>query len=270
MELYLFPIVGRKSIDEFVPVDLLGCARPLQAAGKTETAYRLLRTVSQILRYCVANGWIERDITVDLRGALPSTKTTHLAALTKPADIADLLKAIDQFSGKNESVKNCLRLAPHVFLRPGELRGIKKLWVDFEAKEIVIPAKTMKTRVEHVVPLSSQATAIIEDALHGNDTEYLFPSPVDKTRAISNMAMLVALRRMGYSNEEMTAHGFRAMASTNLEELGFGVRIIELQMAHTDPDPVRAAYKRGASRLQLPRRRKMMREWSDWLDSLRN
>ena len=269
MELYLFPLVGKKLITELTPVNLLGCAKPLQSAGKTETAYRLLRTVSQVLRYCIANGYgIDRDITADLRGALPSAKTSHLAALTKPDDIAALLKSIDQFSGKNESVKNCLRLAPHVFLRPGELRGIKKSWVNLEKKEIVIPAGKMKTRVEHVVPLSAQASGIVSDALLGNDTEYLFPSPIDKTRAISNMSLLVALRRMGYSNKEMTAHGFRAMASTNLEHLGFDIRTIELQLAHADTNGVRAAYKRDTSRLQMPQRSKMMQEWSDWLCQL--
>ncbi len=268
LELYLFPKLGKTEISKLKPFELLKCTEPLVTANKTETAYRLVRSVSQVMRYAVSTGRAERDVTLDLKGALPSAKGRHLGALTKPREVAGLLKAIEEFSGKNDSVKNALRLAPHVFLRPGELRQIRKEWVHEKEREIVIPAKFMKTRHEHVVPLSERAAKIVNEAMRGNDTDFLFPSPTDRTRAISNMALLTAIRRMGYEKEEMTAHGFRALASTNLEQLGFDIRIIELQLAHADTNSIRAAYKRDTSRLQISQRREMMNEWSNYLDAL--
>ena len=270
MEAYLFPMVGGRQIGELKPADLLPCVRPLEEASKLETAYRLLQSVSQVFRFAVTRGWVERDITPDLRGALPPIKKKHLAAMTKPEDIRALLLAFDEYRGGSESVKNCLKLAPHIFLRPGELRAIRKCWVNFDTKEITIPVTAMKMKVEHIVPLSRQAAQIIKTAMTGNETEFLFPSPTSKTRAISNMALLAAIRRMGYTKEEMTAHGFRATASTNLEQLGFDIRTIELQLAHADTNAVRAAYKRDTTRLQITQRREMMQEWSDWLDSLKS
>ena len=270
MELHLFPIIGNRQVIDLKPTDLLPCARPLEESRKLETAYRLLRSVSQVFRFAVTQGWVERDITTDLRGALPPAKKKHLAALTKPEDIRALLLSIDEYQGRNESVKNCLKLSSHIFLRPGEVRQIRKDWVDLEKMELTIQAQTMKGKVEHIVPLSRQAAEIIRNAQIGNETEFLFPSPIDKTRAISNMALLAAIRRMGYTKEEMTAHGFRATASTNLEQIGFDIRTIELQLAHADTNAVRAAYKRDTTRLQITQRREMMQEWSDWLDSLKS
>jgi integrase len=270
MESYLFPILGSRQISELKPTDLLPCVRPLEESGKIETAYRLLRTASQIFRFATLNGWTERDVTSELRGALPPVKKKHLGALVKPDAIRSLLLSIDQFQGRNESVKNCLKLAPHIFLRPGEIRQIRKDWVDLEKMELTIPAQTMKGKVEHIVPLSKQSADIIKNAMTGNQTEFLFPSPTDRTRSISNMAMLTAIRRMGYSPEEMSAHGFRALASTNLEQLGFDIRTIEIQLAHVDPNMVRAAYKRDTTRLQIVQRRQMMQKWSNWLDHLKS
>ena len=270
MESRLFPILGGRQIGELKPADLLPCVRPLEEAGTLETAHRLLQSVSQVFRFAVTRGWVGRDITTDLRGALPPVKKKHLAALTKPEDIRGLLLVFDEYRGLNDSVKNCLKLAPHIFLRPGEIRQIRKDWVDLEKMELTIQAKTMKGKVEHIVPLSRQAAQIIKTAMTGNETEFLFPSPTSKTRAISNMALLAAIRRMGYTKEEMTAHGFRATASTNLEQLGFDIRTIELQLAHADTNAVRAAYKRDTTRLQITQRREMMQEWSDWLDSLKS
>lgn len=270
MELYLFPRLGKTEVSKLKPFELLRCTEPLVNSGKTETAYRLIRTVSQILRYAVATGRTDRDVTQDLRGALPPTKTKHLGAITRPEEVKGLLKSVEEFSGKNDSVRNALRLAPHVFLRPGELRQIRKEWVREKDREIVIPAQHMKTRNEHIIPLAKQAEKIINEAMQGNDTDFLFPSPIDKTRPISNMALLTALRRMGYDKSEMTAHGFRALASTNLEQLGFDLRVIELQLAHSDTNGVRAAYKRDTSRLQIEKRKEMMQTWSDYLDRLKN
>lgn len=271
LERDLFPHLGRAGIAAVRPAELLAVARRVEARGAVETAHRLLNNCGQVWRYAVATGRAERDITGDLKGALPPVKTSHLGAITEPDEVGALLRAIEEYRG-GEVVRLALRLAPHVFLRPGELRQGRKeeFKLGEEAGEWEIPAKKMKGRRPHVVPLSRQAVEIIRDAMEAaGDSEWLFPSPLSASRCISDMALLTAIRRMGYSKEEMTAHGFRAMASTNLEHLGYDVRLIELQLAHADQNDVRAAYKRDVSRLQIEARAKMMQDWSDYLDSLR-
>lgn len=265
----LFPHLGKADIKSVTPASLLAVIRRVEARGAVDTAHRLLQNSGQIWRYAVASGYAERDISSDLKGALPPLTHTHLGAITEPAAIGALLRNIADYTG-SEVVRLALKLAPLVFVRPGELRRAKWEEFDLDKAEWVIPAERMKGKRPHVVPLADQALNILNElqAITG-DGEYLFPSRMSKTQPISDMALLTAIRRMGYEKDEMTAHGFRAMASTNLEQLGYDVRIIELQLAHADTNEVRAAYKRDTSRLQLDQRKKMMQEWADYLDGLR-
>lgn len=268
MERDLFPWVGNTEIKGVTPAALLAVLRRVEARGALDTAHRLMQNCSQVWRYAVATGRAERDITSDLRGALPPAKETHLGAITEPSEIGTLLRNIDEYKG-SEVVRLALKLAPLVFVRPGELRQAKWEEFDIEGRLWIIPAGRMKAKRPHIVPLSEQSVAILEELRKVNESAYLFPSPRSITRCLSNVALLAALRRMGYTKEEMTAHGFRAMASTNLEQLGYDVRLIELQLAHADQDQVRAAYKRETHLLRLDERKIMMRQWSDYLDGLR-
>lgn len=269
LERDLFPWIGKEDIKSIKPAALLSALRRVEARGALDTAHRLLQNCGQIWRYAVATGRAERDITSDLRGALPPAKETHLGAITDPVEIGKLLRNINEYAG-SEVVRLALKLAPFVFVRPGELRQSR--WDEFDtAKSLwTIPAGRMKAKRPHVVPLSDQALAILEElkTITG-DGAYLFPSPRSVTRCLSDNAVLSAIRRMGYTTEEMTGHGFRAMASTNLEQLGYDVRLIEIQLAHADQDQVRAAYKRETHMLRLEERKKMMQHWADYLDALR-
>lgn len=270
LERDLFPWIGKEEIKTVTPAALLAVLRRVETRGALETAHRLHQNCGQIWRYAVATGRTERDITGDLKGALPPSKQTHLGAIVEPAQIGALLRNLDEYVG-SEVVRLALRLAPLVFVRPGELRKAEWSEFDFDKAEWVIPDHKMKAKRKHVVPLSPQAMAIINELkVISGEGQYLFPSPRSKTRPISDVALLAALRRMGYTKGEMTTHGFRAMASTNLEQLGFDVRVIELQLAHSDQNEVRAAYKRDLSRLQLDQRIEMMQAWADYLDGLRS
>jgi integrase len=274
LERDLFPWIGKEEIKNVTPAALLTVLRRVEARGALETAHRLHQNCGQIWRYAVATGRAERDITGDLKGALPPAKETHLGAITKPEEIGPLLRSIEEYKG-SEIVRLALRLAPYVFVRPGELRHAE--WAEFPnfddedaAEEWVIPEGKMKAKRQHVVPLSRQVIQILAELKEiTGDGKYLFPAINSCSRCLSDSALLMALRRMGYTKEEMTAHGFRAMASTNLEQLGYDVRLIELQLAHADTNEVRAAYKRDTSRLQIEQRRAMMQHWADYLDSLR-
>jgi integrase len=270
LERDLFPHLGKNEIKGVMPVGLLAVLRRVEARGAVETAHRLMNNCGQVWRYAVATGRAERDITGDLKGALAPVKGVHLGAITDPCEIGALLRNIEEYKG-SDVVRLALQIAPLVFVRPGELRQAKWCEIDIDKREWTIPAEKMKGRRPHVVPLSTHAMTIIEDLKKiSGDSEYLFPTPQSKTRCLSDAALLSALRRMGYSKEEMTAHGFRAMASTNLEQLGYDVRIIELQLAHADGNEVRAAYKRDTSRLQIEQRAKMMQGWANYLDGLRS
>ncbi len=266
----LFPSIGKTAIKNITPAQLLTALRRVEARGAVETAHRLLQNCGQVWRYAVATGRADRDISNDLKGALPPSKEKHLGALTAPNEIATLLLNIDEYAG-SEIVRHALQLAPHVFVRPGELRQAKWTEFDFEKRLWTIPAGRMKAKRPHVVPLSSQTMRILDNLRMriSCKSEYLFPSPRAMTRCISDVALLAALRRMGYSKDEMTAHGFRAMASTNLEQLGFDSRLIEIQLAHADLNEIRAAYKRETHLLRLDERIKMMQSWSNYLDGLK-
>lgn len=269
LERDLFPYFKAVGINTVKPIELLSVLRRVEARGALETAHRLLQNCGQIWRYAVATGRAEHDITSDLRGALPPAKETHLGAITEPSEIGKLLRNIDAYKG-SEVVRLALKLAPLLFVRPGELRQAKWDEFDLAARLWTIPAGRMKAKRLHVVPLSDQVIVILNDLLvvSGGDN-LLFPSPRSRTRCLSDVALLAALQRMGYEKGEMTAHGFRALASTNLEQLGYDVRLIELQLAHADQDQVRAAYKRETHMLRLDERKKMMQHWADYLDGLR-
>ena len=269
LECNLFPYFKGVGINTVKPIELLTALRRVEARGALDTAHRLHQNCGQIWRYAVATGRADHDITSDLKGALPPAKETHLGAITAPAEIGNLLRNIADYKG-SEVVRLALKLAPLVFVRPGELRHAEWSELDFEKGYWIIPEGKMKAKRKHLVPLTSQAIEIIEELKNiSGEGKYLFPSPQSTSRCLSDGAILSAIRRMGYTSEEMTGHGFRAMASTNLEQLGYDVRLIELQLAHTDQDQVRAAYKRETHMLRLEERRKMMQNWADYLDGLR-
>jgi integrase len=260
------PYIGSRPIGSITAPEILAVLRRIETRGKHETAHRTKQRCSQIFRYAIATGRAERDPTPDLRGALAPVVVTNRAAITTPARIGELLRAIEGYSGQ-PSTEYALKLAPLLFARPGELRAA--LWNEFDldGAEWRIPATRMKMREEHVVPLARQAVELLRELhpLTGPDG-YLFPSLTTPTRPISNNTINGALRRLGYARTEMTAHGFRAMASTCLNEQGFAPDVIELQLAHAERDKVRGAYNRAA---RLPERRKMMQAWADYLDGLR-
>jgi integrase len=267
MERDIFPWIGKRPIPEIRAPELLACLRRVEARGALETAHRALQNCGQIFRYAIATGRAERDLSRDLRGALPPAQPTHLAALTEPKAIGDLLRAIDSYSG-SFITKSALRLAPLIFLRPGELRQAEWSEINLEQAEWNIPAVRMKMRDPHLVPLSTQAIAILEEikALTGRG-HYIFPGLRTHDRPMSNNTILAALRRMGYEKDEMSGHGFRAMARTIMDEvLQFRPDYIEHQLAHAVRDPNGRAYNRTA---HLVERRKMMQQWADYLDKLK-
>lgn len=268
LERDLFPWLGKTELKTITPAALLAVLRKVEARGALDTAHRLHQNCGQIWRYAVATGRAERDITSDLKGALPPAVETHLGAITSPKEIGALLRNINGYTG-SEVVRLALKLAPLVFVRPGELRQAKWEEFDMEKSLWTIPAGKMKAKRPHCVPLSRQALNILDElrTVTGSGA-FLFPSPRSVTRCLSDNAILSAIRRMGYTTQEMTGHGFRAMASTNLEQLGYDVRLIEIQLAHTDQDQVRAAYKRETHLLRMEERMKMMQFWADYLDSL--
>jgi len=266
-EIHSFPAIGSYPIDEIKAPQLLAMVSPLEKQGKLETAHRLLQTCSQVFRYAIATGRTAYNPVPDLRGALAPIKKTHMAALTEPKDVAHLLRAIDGYEGYFVT-KCALRLAPLFFVRPGELRQAEWSEFDFEKAEWNIPAGKMKMKEPHLVPLSRQAIEILKELHpHTGGGRYVFPNLRTITRPMSNMAMLSALRAMGYGKDQMTAHGFRAMARTILDQvLGFRPDIIEHQLAHAVRDPLGRAYNRTT---HLPERRQMMQEWADYLDVIK-
>ena len=222
---------------------------------------------SLIFRYAIATGRAERDTAADLRGALKTRVVTPRAAITEPEAIGGLLRAIDDFPG-TFTVKAGLQLLALTFLRPSEVRLGEWPEIDFEEKIWRIPAKRMKMRLDHMVPLSSQSLEILRGLYEvSGDGRLMFPGLRSPEKAISDTAFIAALRRMGYAKEEMCAHGFRAMASTLLNEQGYSPDVIEKQLAHNPREKIRGIYNRAE---YLPERRKMMQEWADYLDTLRH
>jgi len=264
---FTYPLIGERPIREIEAVELLEVLRKIEARGRHETARRLRSTCGAVFRYGIVTGRTERDVSADLRGALIAPKVTHRAAILQPKPAGELLRAIDSFSGQ-PTVRAALRLAPHVFVRPGELRHAEWTEVDGEEAVWTIPAEKTKMRRPHRVPLSRQALEIMEELWElTGDGKYLFPCIRTSRRPMSENTVNAALRRLGYDKTEMTGHGFRAMASTLLNEMGkWHPDAIERQLGHVENDDVRRAYARGE---HWRERVAMMQHWSDYLDKLR-
>ena len=264
----LFPYLGTLPLDNITPPQLLAVLRRIERRGATESAHRLKQTVGQVFRFAVATGRAQRDITPDLKGALATHKKQHFPAITEPAQVGRLLNMLDIYEG-TPTVRAALKLAPLVFVRPKELRHAEWQEIDFDKKEWRIPATKMKMGVDHIFPLSRQALEVLEEqrCITGHWGGYVFPSARSPRRPMSDNAILSALRNMGISKDEMTGHGFRAMARTILDEvLGERVELIEHQLAHAVKDSLGRAYNRTT---HLPQRQKMMQRWADYLDNLR-
>lgn len=266
LETLVFPWLGALPIADITPPDLLAALRRVEARGAHETAHRTKARCGQVFRYAIVTGRATRDPSADLKGALAPVVSRNFSSITDPARVGELLRAIDGYTGQH-ATRCALKLSPLVFVRPGELRKARWTEIDFDAAEWRIPAERMKMGEEHIVPLSKQALAVLADLqpLTGRG-RFLFPSLRTSQEPMSENTVNAALRRMGYDKDTMTGHGFRALASTRLNEMGWAPDVIERQLAHAERNKVRAAYNRAQ---YLPDRRKMMQAWADYLDSLR-
>ena len=265
LERDIFPWIGGQPIGDVTAPELLDVLRRIENRGAVETAHRALGNCSQVFRYAIATGRAERNIPADLKGALSSAKTEHFSSVTEPRQVATLLRAIDGYEG-TMVVQCALRLAPLVFVRPGELRTAE--WEDIDFDQAEWRFMVTKTNTPHIVPLSHQAGEILRELypLTGSG-RYVFPGVRSASRPMSNNAVLAAMRRMGIPKDEMSGHGFRAMARTILDEvLGFRPDFIEHQLAHAVRDPNGRAYNRTA---HLKERRLMMQQWADYLDEIK-
>ena len=267
LKTYIFPRIGKTHITRLETRDIMDVVKPLDQRGNYETSRRVLQIINQVFRYAVITGRSKHNIAADLRGALRPRKTVHRAAVLEPEKVGQLLRDIDAYEGYFPLVC-ALKLAPLVFTRPTELRAAQWKEFDLESGEWRIPAERMKMRRQHLVPLSRQARSILRELQkYSGEGTYLFPSIRTEVRPISDATMLNALRRMGYQKHEMSVHGFRSIASTLLNELGYNRDWIERQLAHGEQNEVRAAYNYAE---YLPERRRMMQDWADYLDGLRN
>ena len=263
----VFPYIGGRPVAELTAPEVLRVGRRIEDRGAIESAHRVLQNCGQVMRYAIATGRADRNPVADLKGALAPTPEKHHAAIVDPEGIGALLRAIDGYKGSH--VTRCaLQLAPLLFVRPGELRQAEWAEIDLEAAEWNIPASKMKMRQPHLVPLSRQAIAILEELQPlTSRSQYVFPGGRSSKRPMSENALTAALRRMGYEQGTMTVHGFRAMARTILDEvLHYRPDYIEHQLAHAVKDPNGRAYNRTS---HLPERRKMMQAWADYLDRRR-
>jgi len=265
-ETFVFPKLGSRPVRRITAPELLVALRRIEARGTHETAHRVRAACSRVFRYAIATGRAERDVAADLIGALVPVESRHFAAVTDPHEVAGLLRAIDGYRGELVS-QFALKLSPFVFVRPGELRKAEWTQIDFKGALWRIPWSRMKMGEQHLIPLSRQASALLKDlqAITGGG-RFLFPSLRGSDRPMYDNTVNAALRRLGYSSDEMTGHGFRTMASTLLNELGWNRDAIERQLAHDERDDSRASYNHAQ---YLAERRKMMQAWADYLDALR-
>jgi integrase len=266
---HLLPQLGSRPIGAITAPEVLAAMKPLEARGKLATVHRVRQLAGRVFKYAIATGRATHNPAADLTGAIASSKTTNRAAITEPRRVGELLRAIDGYIGRGQaSAEYALKMLPYVFVRPGELRGAQ--WSEFDLDDAVwrIPAARMKMKELHIVPLARQVVDLLRQvqAINGSGA-YVFPGLGTSNRPISENTLNAALRRIGYAKDQMTAHGFRAMASTLLNELNFPPDVIELQLAHKERSKVRAAYNRAQ---RLPERRKLMEAWADYLDGLRN
>ena len=262
----IFPWLGSRPIAQVEPPELLHALRRIEGRGAIVTTHRVRNNLEQIYGYAIACGVASRNPAADLRRALkPAPEKKHHASVKNPKGVGELLRVIASYKG-SFITKCALRLAPLVFVRPGELRKAEWTEFDLDAGEWRIPSERMKTRAPHIVPLASQAIAILRDIqpLSGNG-KYVFPSSRSRGEPMSENTINAALRRLDYSSDEMTGHGFRSIASTLLNEAGWNRDAIERQLAHGEKDKVRAAYNAAEF---LPLRRQMMQAWADYLDGL--
>ncbi len=262
-----YPMIGSLPISKITAQEALAVLRKMEGNGRYESARRMRSVLSRVFRYGIATARADRDVARDLRGALITPKVTHLAAITTPREAGALMRTIDGYSG-HEVTAMALKISPHVFLRPGELRKAEWEEIDIQAALWSLPADKMKMRRPHRVPLSHQVLALLEDlhALTGHG-RFLFPSSRSPRHPMSENTVNAALRRLGFKQDEMTAHGFRAMAATLLNEMGiWNPDAIEKQLAHLDGSMVRRAYTRGE---YWEERVRMMQHWSDYIDKLR-
>ena len=262
---FLYPYIGSRPVADIRAQELLAVLRRIEARGRHETAHRVRALAGRVLRYAVATGRAPHDVAADLKDALAPVKSKNFASVTDPRRVGELLRAIHGYGGHPVTAL-ALKLAPLVIVRPGELRAAEWSEFDLENADWRIPAARMKMREPHVVPLSRQALAILRELQPlARGGRYLFPSLRTRDRPMSDNTINAALRRLGYTSEEQTGHGFRSMASTLLNEQGFPPDVIELQLAHAERSKVRAAYNKAQ---RLPERRKMMQAWADYLEGL--
>lgn len=270
LEKYIFPALGKRPIKSINAPELLEALQRAENKGAGFMAHMALNECGRIFRYAIVTARAERDIAADLRGALtPMSYNRHFAAVTESKEVGKLLLALDAYKG-TFTLRCALRLSPLVFVRPGELARAEWKEIDFETNEWRIPAERMKMRQMHIVPLARQAVEILQEAhkLSGQG-RYVFPARgrVEDDKPINRISLVRALRLIGYSKEEMTQHGFRAMASTLLNEHGYNRDWIERQLAHGDRNGIRAAYNYAE---YMPERRKMMQDWADMLEAWRS
>ncbi|WP_395024779.1 tyrosine-type recombinase/integrase [Comamonas odontotermitis] len=268
LEKDIFPSIGKLPMTSIMPRDVLAVARKMEDRGAHDSAKRLVQICGQVFRFAVAEHTVGRDITVDLKGALKRAEKKHYAAITEPSQLAPLLRAIDNYTGHLYS-RCALRLTPLVFLRPGELRTGEWKEIDFDKAEWRIPGSKMKMKTDHIVPLSKQALAILQE-IHPitGDGQYIFPSIRTGERPMSDNTINAALRGLGYDNTMQTAHGFRATARTIMDEvMGERVDLIEHQLAHAVKDANGTAYNRTT---HLAARHEMMQRWADYLNKLKS
>ena len=266
LEKNIFPFLGSRPIHEITPPELLLALRKIEVRGAVNQAHNVREICSRIFRYAIASSRAERDTAADLRGALKAFVQKPRAAITNPTKIGGLMRAIDDFDG-TFVVKSGLQLLALTFLRPGEVRLGEWAEINFEEKLWCVPAGRMKMRREHLVPLSTQACELLQ-SLHvlTGDEKLMFPGLRSPKTPISDATFIAALRRMGYAKDEMCAHGFRSMASTILNEQGYSADAIEKQLAHNPRNKIRGIYNRAE---YLPERRRIMQEWANYLDDLR-
>jgi integrase len=268
LEAFVFPYIGRRPINAVEPRELLDALRRVEARGLNETAHRTLSVAGRVWRYAISTGRAVRDITLDLKGALTPTVVKNLAAIKDPRAIGELLRAMDGYIG-TPVVRIALALTPLLCVRPGELRRMEWTELDLDADQPMwrISAEKMKMRQPHLVPLATQAVELlreIESHTHGG--KYVFPSARGGGRPMSENAVNLALRALGFDGDTQVAHGFRTVASTLLNELGWNGDLIELALAHR-PSTVRSVYNKAE---RLAERRVMMQGWADHLDVLRS
>lgn len=263
-----YPLIGNRSVGQISAPELLTVLRTVEVRGRYETARRLRSTCGNVIRYAIATGRAQRDVSTDLQGALITPKVKHHAAIVEPQKVGPLLRAIAGYDGQ-PAVAIALRLAAHVFVRPGELRTAEWSEFDMGAKVWLIPGSKMKMGRPHKVPLSRQVISLLDELRPiSGPSKLLFPSVRSNDRPISDNTINAALRRLGYAKSEMTGHGFRAMASTLLNETRkWHPEAIERQLAHVENNDVRRAYLRGE---HWNERVRMMQFWSDYLDKLQN